>query len=93
MKRSIVRVRWTTGLHLRPAAQLVRLAQQFRSSVLLQVGARRADLRSLLAVISLCAMAGTTVSIEASGEDEERAVQAIEQFFETEGDGSKPPGV
>jgi phosphotransferase system HPr (HPr) family protein len=81
MKRSTVRVAWTHGLHLRPAARLMRLAQQFRANVWLQCGSRRADLRSMLSIISLCAMMGTALEVEAAGEDEETAIQAVERFF------------
>lgn len=86
MKRITVRVRWVHGLHLQPAAQLVRLAQQFRATIWLQCGRQRASLRSVLSLIGLCAVMGATIDIEAAGEDEENAVQAIERFFQARDD-------
>jgi phosphotransferase system HPr (HPr) family protein len=81
MKRAAVMVHWTEGLHLRHAAKLVRTGQQFRSTILLRDGGKIADIRSILSVIALCATMGTTLNVEASGEDEREAAQAIEQVF------------
>ena len=75
MRRSKVMVPWVAGLHLRPAARLVRLARGFRSSIVLKYGSRMADLRSILSVISLCAVMGTTLDVEATGVDEQEAIQ------------------
>ncbi len=86
MQRKTVQVRWPNGLHLRPAAHLVRLGQRFRSSIWLCAGTRRADVRSLLALVSLCVMMGGSVDVVASGEDEDRAVQVIAQFIDSGGD-------
>lgn len=89
MKRVTVRVRWPHGLHLRPAAALVRIGQRFRSTILFHAGRRRADIRSVISLIGLCAVMGTTIDIEASGDDEDSAIQAIEQAFSSD-DGDAP---
>jgi phosphotransferase system HPr (HPr) family protein len=81
MKRLRVVVPWHEGLHFRPAARLVQAAQKFRSSVSLKSGRRVADLRSILSMIALCATMGTALDVEAAGEDEEDAIQAIQQVF------------
>ncbi len=81
MKRSKVVVSWREGLHLRPAATLVRLGRQFRSTIFLKCRGKVADLRSILSIISLCATMGTTLEIEASGDDEQDATRAVEQVF------------
>ncbi len=81
MKHSEVVVPWREGLHLRKAAVLVRAAQKFRSTILLRSGAQIADLRSILSILALCATMGTTLTLEASGEDEQDAAQALEQAF------------
>ena len=72
---------WNEGLHLRMAAKLVYAAQGFRSTILLRCGGKSADLHSVLSILALCATMGTTLSIEASGDDEQDATQAIEQAF------------
>lgn len=74
-------VRWPDGLHLRRAAAVVMAAKRFRSVVRARCGERRADLRSILSVVALCATMGTGLEVEAIGEDEQEALQAIEQVF------------
>ncbi len=81
MKRSRVVVPWRDGLHFRPAATLVQLAQRHRSTIYLKCGRRVANLRSFLGVIALCAAMGTPIDVEAIGEDEQDAIQAVQQVF------------
>ncbi len=83
MKHSKVVVLWKSGLHLRPAAALVKIAKQFQSSLHLKCGNKVADLRSIFSIIALSATMGTSLEIEAAGEDEQAAVQAVERVFST----------
>jgi PTS HPr component phosphorylation site len=46
MKTTRVTIKWHAGLHMRAAAQLVRLARRFRSSICLRVGSRVADAKT-----------------------------------------------
>lgn len=91
MKRSQVVVLWKAGLHLRPAVHLVRVAQGFRSSIYLGRGGRMADLRSVLSVIALCATMGTALELEVNGDDEQSALDTVEQVFCSD-DGDGPRG-
>lgn len=79
-------MRWPNGVHLRPAAVLVSMGRRFSSTVNLCVGGRKADLRNILGIISLCAVMGTTVIIEANGVDEDVALQAVERAFSVDED-------
>ena len=81
MKRSTVQVPWQKGLHLLPASRLVRVAQNFRSSISLRFRGRVADVRSILSVVALCATMGVTLDIEVTGDDEQNAIAAVEQEF------------
>jgi phosphotransferase system HPr (HPr) family protein len=95
MKRSKVVVLWREGLHLRPAAMLVQVAKQFQSAIYLKCGGKIADLRSILSVLALCATMGTGLDVEAAGDDEQDAIQAIEQVFSFHGNdanSAKHPG-
>ena len=69
------------GLHARAAAQVVRLASQFRCSVSLVFNGRRASARSMLAVMLLAASVGSTVRLETSGPDEAAAMVAMVQLI------------
>ena len=84
MKRAQVSIRWSQGLHLRPAAKIVKLARSFHSSVSLKLHERVADARSILAIMLLCGTFGSVVDLEASGTDEDQAIAAIESLFESE---------
>ncbi|HEY8995464.1 MAG TPA: HPr family phosphocarrier protein, partial [Lacunisphaera sp.] len=78
MKHAKVTVPWSEGLHLRRAAQLVRIAQRCRSRLRLKCGDQIADLRSIVSVLALCATMGTTLDLEAAGDDEQAAAQSVE---------------
>jgi phosphotransferase system HPr (HPr) family protein len=82
MKQAQVRIPWKEGLHLRPAARLVRLAQASKSVVCLKVGAKVADARSILAILLLCAVAGMVVDLEINGEDEAAVLTSITSVFD-----------
>ncbi|WP_433216597.1 HPr family phosphocarrier protein [Dactylosporangium sp. CS-047395] len=64
-------------LHARPAGALVRVAARFRSTVEVVFGEKKANARSVLAVMALNATAGSTVLVRADGEDAEQAAEAI----------------
>jgi phosphotransferase system HPr (HPr) family protein len=64
-------------LHARPAAQFVRTALGFRSTIAVAVGDREADAKSLLSVLALGAKAGTTLRLRANGDDGPVAVEAL----------------
>ena len=82
MKRATVEVPWREGLHLRPAARLVRIAQKFRSSISFSFSGKVADARSILSVIALCATRGVALDIEVTGDDEQYAIAAVAQEFQ-----------
>jgi phosphocarrier protein HPr len=84
MRRAKVIVPWQEGLHARPAARLVRLARRSKSAIVLKVGSKIADARSVLALLLLSAAAGTVVDLEASGEDEDTALNSITNLFNGE---------
>jgi len=75
------------GLHLRPAADFVRLAARYRAEVrvgnLTRGGNRRANARSLLEVTALGVDRGHRILLEAEGEDAEEAVAALRRLVES----------
>lgn len=84
MKSIRVTVPWEEGLHLRPAAEVVKRARSFRSTIRLKTGGRFADARSILSIMLLAASFGMVVNIEVSGEDEALAVQSISAVFDSD---------
>jgi len=91
MKQTQVRIPWKKGLHMRPAARLVRLARASKSVVCLKVGEKVADARSILAILLLCAVAGMVVDLEIHGEDEDAVLESITRVFNPDqGEDSNP---
>lgn len=82
MKTAQVKVPWPEGLHLRRALQLAKAAQRYHADIRLRAGERIADLRSIVSVLALCATMGATLELEASGDDEQEATQAVLTIFE-----------
>jgi phosphocarrier protein HPr len=64
-------------LHARPAADFVRTAMRFDSSIVVAVGEREADAKSLLSVLALGAKAGTELRLRADGEDSATALDTL----------------
>jgi len=65
------------GLHARASAKLTKLAGGFRSDIFISRGDRRVNAKSIMGVMMLAAGMGTEVQIDASGDDEQAAVDAL----------------
>ena len=59
MKQIELVIQNRTGLHARPAKVLVNLAKQFKSDISLQHGAKRANAKSMVSVLTLGAVSGS----------------------------------
>ena len=71
------------GLHARPAGLLVKEAAKFKSAITLDSGAKKADAKRIMAVMSMGVKQGVEVTVTVDGEDEDAAFDAIKTFFET----------
>jgi len=65
------------GLHARAAAKLTQLAGRFKSDIWLSRNGQRVNAKSIMGVMMLAASKGSSIGIEASGEDENEALQAL----------------
>jgi phosphocarrier protein len=81
MQTREIKIRNRLGLHARAAAKIVRLASRFRCRVWLLFDGRRANCRSMLAVMMLAASMGSVVRVETSGPDESAAMVAMVQLI------------
>ncbi len=70
------------GLHARPADLLVRCADGFESTIMVQKGTEKVDCRSILSLLTLGATEGTELKLTAQGHDAEHALAAIGDLFE-----------
>ena len=83
MSERTLRVTGRLGLHARAAANLVRVANQFQSTVTLHRldNSVEADAKSILSILMLAASRGTNLRIVADGIDEVTALDAVCDLF------------
>ena len=65
------------GLHARASAKLTKLAGSFPCEVWISKGDRRVNAKSIMGVMMLAAGLGSEVVIEAQGEREQEAMDAL----------------
>ncbi len=82
MKTTRVTVQFENGLHARTAACLVQVVKNFKSEVVFRLGNRVANGRSILAILLLAAAFNTQLEVQASGQDEDAALNATVSFFQ-----------
>jgi phosphocarrier protein len=66
------------GLHARAAAKFVTLASRFASEIELIRDTKRVNGKSIMGVMMLAAAMGTQLTLSASGEDEQVALDELE---------------
>lgn len=69
------------GIHARPAGLLVKSASAFNSSITINKDGKEVDAKRIIAVMSLGAKKGETITVTANGDDEGNAINTLEQFF------------
>lgn len=79
-RRTEVVIRNKYGLHARPAAEFVKLANRFRSEVWVRKEDVEVSGKSIMGVMMLAAENGSTISIRASGDDSAEAVEALREL-------------
>lgn len=72
------------GLHARPATFFIQKANEFKSSIWVEKEERRVNGKSLLGVLSLGIIGGTSIRVIADGPDEELAVNSLAALVESE---------
>ena len=77
MIKTTVTISNKLGLHARASAKLTKLATGFRSDVFMSRNGRRVNAKSIMGVMMLAAGLGADVEIEADGDDEQAAMDAI----------------
>ena len=65
------------GLHARPATFFIQKANEFKSSIWVEKDERRVNAKSLLGVLSLGIVKGTSINLIADGPDEKDAVEGL----------------
>ena len=74
-------VKCESGLHNKQSTYFIQKANEFRSSIWIEVEDRRINAKSLLGVLSMGVTTGTNVTLVADGADEEAAVSALSEML------------
>jgi phosphocarrier protein HPr len=70
------------GLHARAAALLVQTVNKFSAQVNFSKDGQTTDGRSIMGVLTLAGTQGSKIQVEATGEEAEQAVRAIERLID-----------
>ncbi len=80
MRQTVVRC--DSGLHNEQVTYFVQKANEYRSSIWLEVGSRRMNAKSLLGMMSLGVVTGTGVTLYADGPDAAEAIDTLEALLQ-----------
>ena len=80
VKKEII-IKNKQGLHARPAAMFVQIANKFDSEITVTKGDEEINGKSIMGILMLGAEQGTLVVIEAKGADSEEAILELEKIL------------
>ncbi|TET21875.1 MAG: HPr family phosphocarrier protein [Candidatus Stahlbacteria bacterium] len=79
-------IRNKIGLHARPAAQFVKVAEGFTCDIWVTKDGMRVNGKSILSLLTLAAEEGSLVLLEAEGPDEAEAIEALRKILQEDGE-------
>lgn len=77
----ILTIQNSLGLHARASAKLVKIANRFSSEIHIFKEDQRANLKSIMGLLTLAAGKGSHIKVEVEGEDAQEALDAIEEII------------
>ncbi|MDD3905286.1 MAG: HPr family phosphocarrier protein [Candidatus Omnitrophica bacterium] len=80
----VITIKNKQGLHARPAALFVQIANKFNSEVTVSKGRQKVNGKSIMGIMMLAAAAGSKITVIANGEDAEAAVVELERLLLTD---------
>ncbi len=69
------------GLHARAAAQMVKVANRYKSDITIEANGQRANAKSIMGVLMLAAAQGTQVKLTCKGEDAAACLEEIRKLI------------
>ncbi|MFL0438046.1 phosphocarrier protein HPr [Bacillus pumilus] len=85
MAQQTFKVTADSGIHARPATVLVQTASKYDADITLEYNGKTVNLKSIMGVMSLGIAKGATITISASGSDENDALAALKDTMKSEG--------
>lgn len=76
-------VRNKLGLHARPAALFVQLANKFESDIFIRKGRQKVNGKSIMGLMTLAAGPGSQITVTAQGDDAKKALASIKRLFDS----------
>ncbi len=72
------------GLHARPAAIFVQIANKYESDVMVKKGKEEVNGKSIMGLMTLAAEKGSSIRLKIDGPDAEEAMQELERIISGE---------
>jgi phosphocarrier protein len=80
----VVIIKNKQGLHARPAALFVQIANKFTSEITITKGRQKVNGKSIMGIMMLAAGAGSKITIIANGDDADKALVELERLLLTD---------
>lgn len=77
-----IKINNPTGLHARPASQLVMECKKFESEITLTRGDQTANAKSIMSIMAMAITGDDIIQVSADGPDSDAAVESIARFLE-----------
>lgn len=74
-------IRNEQGLHARPAAIFVQIANKYESDIVVKKGRQEVNGKSIMGLLTLAAEKGSRINIRANGPDAKEAVEELERVI------------
>lgn len=74
-------IRNELGLHLRPAGLLVKTANKYDSTIIIEKDGMQADGKSIIGITALYVTRNATITITACGHDADQAIEDLERLI------------
>lgn len=79
-----VTIKNSIGLHARPATYFIQKANSYQSSIWVEKDDRRVNAKSLLGILSMGIVQGSTITLIADGADETEALDGLATLIDTD---------
>jgi len=83
MVKTVLKVIDPAGLHARPVSILCSAAGKYSSKIEIEYGEKRANLKSIIGVLTLGIKVNSEIVIYADGEDEEVVMSSLVELMKT----------
>jgi len=80
-RKATILIQNRLGLHARPAALFVQMANRFKSEIEVQKGRSKVNGKSIMGIMTLAAGRGSQISIRASGPDAPKAISSLTKLI------------